>query len=121
VSFSASAQKETYKQKPGFEAVVEIEAAVEGILDIKCCCRGRGCNVLRPLSKCRGCCRLSRFEVEVEAVEVEAPSIDHSYTDLLAAAALFFVVVRAEKSVDLRKTEGNKEIFLSFYLREKLL
>jgi hypothetical protein len=32
-------------------------------------------------------------EVEVEAVEVEAPSIDHSYTDLLAAAALYFVVV----------------------------
>jgi hypothetical protein len=29
--------------------------------------------------------------VEVE-VEVEAPSIDHSYTDLLAAA-LYFVVV----------------------------
>jgi hypothetical protein len=50
---SASAQKETYKQKPGFKAV----------------------------------------EVEVKAVEVEAPSIDHSYTDLLAAAALYFVVV----------------------------
>jgi hypothetical protein len=29
-------------------------------------------------------------EVEVEAVEVEAPSI---HTDLLAAAALYFVVV----------------------------
>jgi hypothetical protein len=31
----ASAQKETYKQKPGFEAVVEIKAAVKGILEIK--------------------------------------------------------------------------------------
>jgi hypothetical protein len=28
---SASAQKETYKQKPGFKAVVEIEPAVKGI------------------------------------------------------------------------------------------
>jgi hypothetical protein len=35
VSVPASAQKETYKRKPGFEAVVEIEAAVEGILEIK--------------------------------------------------------------------------------------
>jgi hypothetical protein len=34
VSVSASAQKEAYKQKPGFEGVVEIEAAVEGILEI---------------------------------------------------------------------------------------
>jgi hypothetical protein len=50
VSVSASAQKETYKRKPGFEAVVEIEAAVEGILEIKGCCRSRGCNVSRLLS-----------------------------------------------------------------------
>jgi hypothetical protein len=28
----ASVQKETYKQKPGFKAVVEIEPVVEGIL-----------------------------------------------------------------------------------------
>jgi hypothetical protein len=41
-------QKETFKQKPGFKAVVEIEAAVEGILEIKAAvevevamCRGR--------------------------------------------------------------------------------
>jgi hypothetical protein len=32
-------------------------------------------------------------EVKVEAVEVEAPSINYSYTDLLATVALYFVVV----------------------------
>jgi hypothetical protein len=50
VSVLASTQKETYKQKPGFKAVVEIKAAVEGILEIKGCCRGRGFNVSRLLS-----------------------------------------------------------------------
>jgi hypothetical protein len=76
VSVSASARKETYKQKPGFEAVVKIEAAVEGILEIKAVveveavmCRrryqGRGRTQERALVRrsasaqdcCRGCYR----------------------------------------------------------------
>jgi hypothetical protein len=50
VSVSASAQKATYKQKPGFEAVVEIEAAIEGILEIKAA-------VEVEAAICRGCYR----------------------------------------------------------------
>jgi hypothetical protein len=36
--------------------------------------------------------------VEVEAVEVEAPSIDHSYTDLLALTFVVFGCCCAERT-----------------------
>jgi hypothetical protein len=38
-------------------------------------------------------------KVKVEAVKVKALSINYSYTDLLAAAVLFFVVVVRQREV----------------------
>jgi hypothetical protein len=74
---SASAQKETYIQKPGFEAVVGIEPAVEVSRPLSKCrgcyrsveARRRGvrgcCRGMRPLSRYRGRCRIVKAAVKV--------------------------------------------------------